>query len=171
MTDRIDPPAHADERTMLLAFLDYFRATLLVKADGLTDEQGRTASVPPSILTITGLLRHMADVERHWFQRRFAVTDAASLYWTDEDPDGDLRVDGIALADAIAAWQREVDESRAITTTASLDDVCAVASERDGQLEWRASMRWILIHMIEEYARHAGHADLIRERIDGATGD
>jgi uncharacterized damage-inducible protein DinB len=171
MIERIDPQPQSDERTMLVEFLEWYRATLLVKAAGLTDEQARTASVAPSILSITGLVRHMAAVERIWFQIRFRGDDVPHLYWTDADRDGDLRVDDVALADALTVWEREVALSRDVLAGAHLDDVMRAPVLIDGEPEWRASMRWILIHMIEEYARHAGHLDFLRERIDGITGD
>jgi uncharacterized damage-inducible protein DinB len=171
MIERIDPEPQSDERTMLVEFLEFYRATLLVKAAGLNDEQARTASVEPSILSITGLVRHMAAVERIWFQIRFRGDDIPRLYWPDGDPDGDMRVAGVTLADALTVWEREVALSREVLADADLDDIMAVPVLIEGEPEWRASMRWILIHMIEEYARHAGHLDFLRERIDGVTGD
>jgi uncharacterized damage-inducible protein DinB len=171
MIERIDPEPQSDERTMLVEFLEWYRATLLVKAAGLTDEQARTASVEPSILSITGLVRHMAAVERIWFQIRFRGDDVPRLYWTDDDPDGDMRVDEVTLSDALTVWEREVALSREVLDGAQLEDVMRTPVLIDGEPEWRASMRWILIHMIEEYARHAGHLDFLRERIDGITGD
>jgi uncharacterized damage-inducible protein DinB len=171
MIERVDPEPQSDERTMLVEFLEWYRATLLVKSAGLTDEQARTASVPPSILSITGLVRHMAAVERIWFQIRFRGDDIQRLYWTDEDPDGDLRVDQVTLADALTVWEREVALSREVLAVAHLDEIARAPRVIDGQLLPGVSMRWILIHMIEEYARHAGHLDFLRERIDGITGD
>ena len=171
--ERIEPPDSADERTMLTAFLDYYRATLLLKAEGLTDAQARAATVEPSDLSIMGLIRHMAEVERSWFRRWFLEEDAPPLYYGDHDRDGDLHPGSDdTLAEAIAAYTAEIDRAREITAAAnSLDERSAHTStepERDG---FRPDLRWILVHMIEETARHCGHADLIRERIDGATGD
>jgi uncharacterized damage-inducible protein DinB len=175
MTDnRIDPPAQADEAEMLVAFLDWYRATLFRKAEGLTDEQARTASVPPSDLNIMGLVRHMAEVERNWFQRWFVKTDAPSIYCADDDPDEDRDMHPAAddaLADAVAVLQREIEVSRRITAGASPDALAAHVGESVNWAGFNPSMRWILVHMIEEYARHCGHADLLRECLDGVVGD
>jgi hypothetical protein len=174
MTDRIDPPAQADESQMLSAFLEYYRGTLLFKAEGLTDEQARTPSVPPSDLNIMGLIRHMTEVERNWFQRWFIKADAPGLYYSDDDPDEDRDMHpgpDDTLADAIAVFQREVDISRRISADATPDAPAAHIGESEHWAGFNPSLRWILIHMIEEYARHCGHADLIRQRIDGAVGD
>jgi hypothetical protein len=174
MTDRIDPPAQADEAAMLGAFLDYYRATLLIKAHGLSDEQARTAAVPPSDLNIMGLVRHMSEVERNWFQRWFIKADAPSIYCADDDPDEDHDMHPGAddtLADAVAVFQREVDRSRQIAAGATPDTPAAHIGESVHWAGFNPSMRWILIHMTEEYARHCGHADLLRERIDGVVGD
>jgi hypothetical protein len=165
---RIDPPWIADEMPMLQAWLDYHRATLLAKCAGLTDEQLATASVPPSPLTLLGLVRHMCDVERSWFRRGMAGEDLPPIYYSDADPDGDLLGVVPAQADnAFATYQEEVAAARAVAASfATLD---AIASrQRHGN---DVSLRWIMCHMIEEYARHNGHADLIREAIDGATGE
>jgi Protein of unknown function (DUF664) len=174
MTDRVDPPGQADEAEMLVAFLDYYRATLLFKADGLTDEQARTASVPPSDLNIMGLIRHMTEVERNWFQRWMIKADAPGIYGDDDDPDEDRDMHpgpDDTLADAIAVFQREVDTSRQITAGVAPETPAAHVGESVNWAGFHPNLRWILIHMIEEYARHCGHADLLRERIDGAVGD
>ena len=174
MTERIDPPAKADETEMLVAFLDYYRATLLLKADGLTDEQARTASVPPSDLNIMGLGRHMAEVERNWFQRWLVKADAPGIYGTDDDPDEDRDMHpgpDDTLADAIAVFNREVETSRRLTADATPDTPAAHVGESVHWAGFNPTLRWILIHMIEEYARHCGHADLLRQRIDGTVGD
>ncbi|MGD9701454.1 MAG: DinB family protein [Acidimicrobiia bacterium] len=173
MIERTEPPDAADERTMLTSFLDYYRATLLLKADGLSDEQARTPSVDPSDLSIMGLIRHMSEVERSWFQRWFREADAPPLYYGDHDEDGDLHPGPEdSLADAIAVFEREVELSRSITAAApSLDDLAIHVSTDPGHEGFHPNLRWILVHMIEEYARHAGHADLLRERLDGVTGD
>ena len=174
MTNRIDPPAHADESEMLVAFLDWYRATLLLKAEGLSDEQARTAAVPPSDLNIMGLIRHMSEVERNWFQRWFIKADAPSIYCADDDPDEDRDMHPgptDTLVDAIAVFNREVGLSRQITADASPEDLAAHVGESVNWAGFNPSLRWILIHMIEEYARHCGHADLLRECIDGVVGD
>jgi uncharacterized damage-inducible protein DinB len=173
MTERPEPPPQPDERTALESFLDYFRATLRWKADGLTDEQARTASVPPSIMNIAGLLRHMAEVERHWFQMYLRGDAENRLFWDGGQGDPDFEVpDDVTLAECLAVYDREVAMSREIATGYALDDLAALNDlDRGFGVDWQPNLRWIMVHMIEEYARHAGHADLIRERIDGVTGD
>lgn len=170
--DRRHEPYVADERTMLEGWLDYHRDTLLHKCAGLTAEQLRTASVEPSGLTLLGLVRHMADVERWWFRIRAAGEDIPGLYDDQDDPDADLNA--IADADpeqAFATYLAEVAAARQAAAALSLDQTFR-RPRRDGTAETRTmSVRWVYMHMIEEYARHNGHADLIRERIDGATGD
>ncbi|MEQ1872158.1 MAG: DinB family protein [Ilumatobacteraceae bacterium] len=172
MTTRIEPPAQADEKAMLVAFLDYYRASLILKSEGLTDEQARRWAVPPSDLNITGLIRHMSEVERHWFQRWFVANGAESLYDSDDDDDRDIHAGpDDTLADAIAAWEKEVATAREITATSAPDDVSKRVVTDPARAGFQPNMRWILIHMIEEYARHCGHADLVRECIDGVKGD
>ena len=172
MTERPEPPPQPDERTALESFLDYFRATLRWKADGLTDEQARAATVEPSIMSIAGLLRHMAEVERHWFQMYLRGDAMDRLFWH-IGPDTDFEVPAtVTLAESLALYDREVAMSREIAAAYALDDLAALNDlDRGIDFDWRPNLRWIMVHMIEEYARHAGHADLIRERIDGVTGD
>ncbi|MGY1703914.1 DinB family protein [Geodermatophilus sp. SYSU D00697] len=166
-TERAMPPLEADERTTLDGWLDFYRATLAGKCDGLTDEQLATASVPPSPLTLLGLLQHMAEVERNWFRRVLAGEQVPAIHDPDTDPsghDGGFDVaDGASLATARASWAAEVDRARENCAARELDETSPFMG---GQV----TLRWIYSHMIAEYARHAGHADLIRERIDGATG-
>jgi uncharacterized damage-inducible protein DinB len=154
---------------MLEAWLDYHRATLALKCDGLAAEQLRQRAVPPSSLSLLGLVRHMAEVERGWFRRTLAGEEAPLLYCSDSDPDGDFdHVDKADPEEASATWQAECDRAREIVAgVSSLDDV-GKRRLRDGS---EVSLRWILVHMIEEYARHNGHADFLRERIDGTVGD
>jgi hypothetical protein len=162
-----DEVAAADEREMLVRFLDYQRAVLARKADGITDEQARIAACPPSNLTMLGLVRHLAEVERGWAHESFLGVDLEPLYVTPDRPSGDWVAPADAtLADALATWWAEVDAADRVYTGASLDDVSVRGWE-----EYRYSVRWILIHLVEEYARHCGQADLIREAIDGAVGD
>jgi Protein of unknown function (DUF664) len=165
--ERTDPPFEADERATLTAFLDFQRSTLEWKCSGLTDAQLRERTVPPSSLSLLGLVRHMSDVERSWFRRTLAAEDAPPRYWTDTDPDGDFdNVDTADVAESFAIWRAECARSREIVVgTPSLD---VTGTQRKGN---KVSLRWILAHMIEEYARHNGHADFLRERIDGATGE
>ncbi|MCC2276148.1 DinB family protein [Streptomyces morookaense] len=167
--ERTYPPYIADERSSLESWLDFHRATLAAKCAGLDDGQLREASVPPSMMTLLGLVRHMADVERAWFRRVFAGdTTAEPLFYTDEDPDADFRVSEKDTWDeADAAWQAEIAAAREVVRGHSLDDVSTGRRHRDGA---QVDLRWIYVHMIEEYARHNGHADFLRERIDGATG-
>ncbi|MFE6973147.1 DinB family protein [Streptomyces sp. NPDC057682] len=156
-----------DERRMLRDFLGDQRRTLELKCSGL---DGRLAlrSVEPSTLSLLGLLRHLADVERRWFRRVLAGEDAPPRHTTEQDPDGDFDVRDAgpgAVAEAWRDWRAEV---------AFADRFAEKAPDLDvrGHDSWRGtvSLRWVLIHMIEEYARHNGHADLLRERIDGARG-
>jgi hypothetical protein len=165
-TERIFPPPTAPEREMLLAFLAFQRATFRMKCEDLTAEQLRMRAVPPSTMSLLGLVRHLSEVERNWLRRGIAGEDAPSIYYSEESPDGDFDDIGDAAPDdAFATWQRECDAADAIIAAHSLDDV-DLRPEEEGD-----SLRWILVHLIEEYARHNGHADLLRERIDGATGE
>jgi hypothetical protein len=165
--ERHDPPFLAEEREMLDSWLDFHRATLLLKCQGLGEEQLKTRSVPPSSLTLLGLVRHMLEVEQSWFLRVLRGEDAPPRYYSDDNPDGDF--DDVDTADAaadIAAYHEMTDRCRAAARGLELDTV-GVGLRRGRQV----GLRWIYVHMIEEYARHNGHADLLRERIDGATGD
>ncbi|MEY2478374.1 MAG: hypothetical protein QOG87_3689 [Actinomycetota bacterium] len=167
--ERIDPGSTVDERAMLRGFLDYHRQTLLWKCDGLSAEQLRLRSVPPSSMSLLGLVRHLADVERSWFRRTLAGEDAPPIFYSRPDNlDGDFDdVDDASVDDAFARWNTEVEASRRIEASfASLDDTV-----HDARHDADLSVRWVLIHMVEEYSRHNGHADLLREQIDGATGE
>ncbi|WP_309059505.1 DinB family protein [Streptomyces sp.] len=168
-TERREPDRNADERTMLEGWLDYHRCTLARKCEGLTDEQVRTASVEPSVLSLMGLVRHMAEVERAWFRRVLVDDDADWIYCSEADPDGEFRLtDADTWQEAQATWQAEIDIARRNAAGFALGDLSRGRSGSGGE---PFSLRWIYTHMIEEYARHNGHADLIRERLDGATGD
>jgi uncharacterized damage-inducible protein DinB len=165
--ERVDPGLATDELTTLTEFLDWYRATVFIKVDGLTEAQARIPSTPPSGLNLLGIVRHMADVERSWFRRRFAGEMIDPIFYTPENPDGDMFPEATAtLADAVAALQAEIDIARRIASEATLPQQGLRLIEGHP-----VSMRWILVHMIEEYARHCGHMDLIREAIDGVTGD
>lgn len=163
--ERVYPPYVADERTMLTAWLDFHRATLAVKCDGLTDDQLREQAVPPSSLSLLGLVRHMAEVERNWFRTVLGGEEMPPIFSPDMDWEASFR--GVAAAEvpgAFSAWRAECEHARKLVAAApSLD----VAGDRGGK---RFSLPWVLVHMIEEYARHNGHADLLRERTDGVTG-
>ena len=176
--ERVEPPLEAGEREMLNSWLDFHRATLAWKCDGLTGEQLRQRAVPPSSLSLLGLVRHMAEVERGWFRRTLAGEHAPPIYFSPNDnPDGDFDdVDDADVAADFATWRTECEAARKAEAAATSLDVTAVEQSwawRRSSTETprRVSLRWILVHMVEEYARHNGHADLLRERIDGATGD
>jgi uncharacterized damage-inducible protein DinB len=163
--DRIDPPKAADERTSLLAYLDYQRATLLMKAAGLSDEQARFSPVA-SGTSMIGLVQHLMWAERWWFTGVVADLDDMEFPWNDEDPDGDWRLAGdLTLAAAVAAYESECERSRAVMASAGLD---TVTSTRRAQHGW--NVRAVVLHMIEETARHCGHADFLREMLDGSAG-
>ncbi len=166
--DRREPPLVNGERAALETWLDYQRETLLLKCSGLTAEQLRERSVQPSGLTLLGLVRHMTDVERWWFRIHGTNRDMPARYFTADNLNGDF--DDLDDPDApavLAAFWEEVGLSRAAVRDLSLDHV--VPSHGDHPERVR-DLRWIYVHMIEEYARHNGHADLLRERIDGVTG-
>jgi uncharacterized damage-inducible protein DinB len=166
--DRTEPPYTADERATLAGFLDFQRDTLEWKCTGLVAEQLRERAVPPSGLSLLGLVRHLAEVERWWFRRGVAGEKVGPMYYTDEEPDRDLDdVDDATAEDvegAVAAWRFEVRRAREISAATPLEQTF---TRRDQAF----SHRWVLVHMIEEYARHNGHADLLRERADGSTGE
>ena len=165
--ERPMPPLDADERTTLEGWLDFHRATLAGKCAGLDDAQARSASVPPSGLTMTGLVQHLAEVERSWFRRVFAGEDAPPIHDPAADPrgpDGGFELaDGATLGGALDTWRTEVAAARERCAGHPLTDTGRFLGQP-------VSLRWIYVHLIEEYARHNGHADLLRERIDGSTG-
>jgi uncharacterized damage-inducible protein DinB len=165
---RVDGPTLGDERATLVEFLRCQRATLELKCSGLDAADLARRSVEPSTLSLLGLVRHMAEVERIWFRQRMAGQDAPPHFYSKTDPDGDF--DGAApdpevVAEAWKVWRAEV---------AFTDRFVAEAPDLDvvGNDPWRGpvSLRKVLVHMVEEYARHNGHADLLRERIDGRVG-
>jgi uncharacterized damage-inducible protein DinB len=167
---RVDESYLGNERTMLEGWLDYHRQTLLLKCAGLTATQLKTATVEPSNLTLLGLVRHMAEVERAWYRRRFAGQQLDHIYCSDARPDADLDDVGTADPEAdFASLHREIELARQAAAGRELDETFLLR-RRDGGTE-EINLRWVYLHMIEEYARHNGHADLIRERIDGVTGD
>lgn len=162
---RVDPPFVADERTMLLSWLDYHRETLLWKCEDLTDEQLKTAATPPSNLTLLGLVRHMTEVERSWFRQVLDGQQVPEVYCTENQPDADFEnLDDTDVPTVFECLRTEIEDCKAVAVEyESLDHI---AHARDD-----ISLRWIFNHMIEEYARHNGHADLLREAIDGSTED
>nr|WP_202513237.1 DinB family protein [Streptomyces sp. SID3343] len=151
---------------MLRAYLDFHRATLALKCDDLSDDELRRQSMPPSTLSLLGLVRHMAEVERTWFRRVIDGEDIP-LVWSDE---GDFQVAYDARTstrkEAFDAWQTEVGHARRIEAAAESLDVTAV-NRKSGDV---VSLRLVMLHLIHEYARHNGHADLLREGIDGTVG-
>jgi len=155
------------ERETVLDYLDGYRKTLVMKCEGLTPEQLATASVPPSNLTLLGLVRHMAAVEQSWFRRVMGrELSLPRLYGKLEDRDADFtRVEPTqeCVDEAFASLAREIAHAEEWVAAHDFDDL---GQHPDGEIE----LREVLVHMIEEYARHCGHADLIRERIDGRTG-
>jgi hypothetical protein len=160
-----DEPFAGDERAMLDGFLDWHRASLLRKCAGLRGEQLVLRAMPPSRLSLLGLVRHVADVERTWFRRRFLGEELAALYWRPDRPDAAFEEIDPARAEAdVAALVGEWAACRKMVAGASLDATFAHA--RWGTM----SLRRVYLHLIREYALHGGHADLLRERIDGKTG-
>ena len=164
--ERVEPPLAADERVMLDSWLDYHRDTLALKCDGLGGDQLRERAVPPSNLSLLGLVRHMAEVERQWFTMVLGGEQVAFHYCTDDNPNAEFDdVDGADVAEAFETWRSECADARRRVAAAPSLDVTATGRGEE------FSLRWIMVHMIEEYARHNGHADLLRERIDGTVGD
>jgi len=162
---RVEPPFVLDERAMLEAWLEFHRTTLLLKCEGLDNLKRKDRPVPTSKLSLHGLVRHMAEVERNWFRRVLLRETEAPFIWRDpavEDRDLVPLDDADWEADR-AAWLTECDASRKAAAAHKLDDT----GLRHGK---PCSLRWIYVHMIEEYARHNGHADLIRELLDGNVG-
>ena len=167
---RHDPPTQGDERTLLLGFLDFHRATLRQKAGDLDAAQLATA-LPPSEMTLGGMVKHLALVEHSWLRERFAGQGLSEPWaWVDWDADPDWDWHSAAddtPAQIWALYDAMVADADAVIAGARLDDLSAQTS-RAGE---PFSLRWILLHLIEENARHNGHADLIRESIDGAVGE
>ena len=171
---RTDPPHDADEAGTLLAFLDFHRRTLLRKVDGL-DAEALRRPLPPSSMTLAGLVKHLAMVEDNWFTQFWLDEQVEPWSSADRDADRDWEWHSAAHdepAELLALWQAAVARSRrnvaAALGTGGLDQVSRRAHRGTGR---PTSLRWVLVHMIEEYARHNGHADLLREAVDGVTGE
>ena len=157
------------DREALEARLDYQRATLLVKCAGLTAEQLKRRAIPPSQLSLLGLVRHMTEVERWWFRIHAADTEMAFMYATQDSYQ--VAFTDVDSADAetdLARFRQEVAAARSAAGGKQLDEVVRSHGHHPERVR---NIRWIYVHMIEEYARHNGHADLLREVIDGATGE
>jgi uncharacterized damage-inducible protein DinB len=163
---RAEPPYDLAERPMLEAWLEFHRLTLLLKCEGLDDAARKSRPVATSLLSLHGLVRHMAEVELNWFQRVLTSAPGTPPIWYDPAIDDSelVPLDGADWVADLAAWQAQCEISRVEAAARTLDDT----GSRGGDA---VSLRWIYTHMIEEYARHNGHADLIRELIDGAVGD
>ena len=162
--NRPEPPYLGSEAETLAGFLDFHRATLLWKLEGLDDEQLRRPMVP-SGTSLLGMVKHLAYVERWWFQQVWAGLEP-TYPWTDEDPDADWRVEPTeTTAEILALYRGECDRSRELAAAAP--DLEQVAHHPRREM----NRRWILVHMIEETARHNGQADILREQLDGATGE
>jgi uncharacterized damage-inducible protein DinB len=171
---RPEPPVAADETATLLGFLDYQRATLAWKCSDL-DAAGLKATVGVSPMTLGGMLKHLAYVESYWFTRALRDADWPPPWDTVDwkaDPDWDWRsAAGDSPEQLFALWQEAVSRSRSVVTQALADGGLGQLAKRSWPDGRPPSLRWILCHMIEEYARHNGHADLIRESVDGLTGE
>jgi uncharacterized damage-inducible protein DinB len=166
---RAGGPRLGDERTTLMEYLRRQRLTLELKCADLDAEQLARRSVEPSTLSLLGLVRHMADVERGWFRRVMAGGGDPRLFSSPTDRDGDFNgaaADPEVVAEAFAAWREECAFTDRFVAEARSLDVTGLNDWDDSQI----SLREVLVHMIEEYARHNGHADLLRERIDGRIG-
>ena len=162
---RTEPPFILGEREMLEAWLDFHRVTLLLKCEGLDDTARKAFPIKTSKLSLHGLVRHMAEVERSWFTRTLLRKPEAPPIWYDPAIDDSelVPIDDADWEADLATWQQEIERSRATAAPHSLDDT----GLRRGS---EVSLRWIYVHMIEEYARHNGHADFLRELADGAVG-
>lgn len=158
-------PTEGGELSMLKAYLEHHRESIELKCSGVAPRRMSERSAPPSTMSLHGLIRHLAGVERWWFAINFAGMDLPMLYYSDDDPEQDFEaLEGDPL-EAIAVWRAEAQRSREIVDGAtSLDQVGVVA--RNGAY----TLRWLMLRMIGEYAQHAGHADFLREGIDGAIG-
>jgi uncharacterized damage-inducible protein DinB len=163
---RTGPPTFGTEREMLRAFLDYHRATLAMKCEGLTDEELRQRSMPPSTLTLLGLVRHLAEVERTWFRRVFEDHDAPMVWSDTTDFQAAYDASASTRQEAFAAWEAEVGHSRRIEGAAASLDLAGY------QPRWQeeVSLRMVMLHVLLEYGRHNGHADFLREGVDGTVG-
>jgi hypothetical protein len=164
--ERPHVPSTGDERAQLDAWLDFFRGTLLRKCDGLNAAQLKERPVETSRLSLLGIVRHMTFVEQVWFETTFAGHDPTDYYKTEGDRDADFNdLDSDSLEVVMDLYLHATKTSRELSATHELDEL-ATTPRRGRDVD----LRWIYVHMIEEYARHCGHADLIREMIDGTTG-
>lgn len=164
---RADPPLEGDERTMLVGWLDFHRERLAMKTEGLTAEQLATRPLASSAISLLGLVRHLTEIERTYFRRVYAGEDVPALPFGEdpfgETPGSDVDVTAAGLTEAtLGAWRSEVDEARRIIANVrSLDE----------RGESGLPLRFWLVKTLNEYARHNGHADIVRELIDGTVGE
>lgn len=158
-------PYVGDERDLLVGFLDFYRSTVEIKCLGVAKKRLAERTMPPSTLTLHGLIRHLTCAEQWWFHYQFAGEDTPLIYYSDEDPDQDFEDLSGDFDEALAKWRAMCEHSREIVARSSLDDTGIVERTQEP-----VSLRRIMLHMIAEYARHGGHADLLREAIDGAVG-
>lgn len=165
-TERIGPPLQAGERETLRAFLDFHRATLAMKCEGLSDEDLKRRSMPPSTLTLLSLVRHMAEVERTWFRKVINGEDIPLVWSAENDYQVAYDAGTSSRSEAFQAWQAEVEHARRIEREAESLDVTGYQPRWDSEV----SLRLVMHHLCHEYARHNGHADFLREGIDGVTG-
>jgi uncharacterized damage-inducible protein DinB len=153
------------EREIIWVMLDFYRDTLLAKCQGLDEEQLKRRSVPPSTLTLLGLVRHMTENERYWFEECLLGRDLPPMYATDDSHDGEFNdLDSTSAEEVVKRFLAVRDSSRRIVAVHSLDEVAPRSDFGP------VSLRFIGMHLVDEYARHCGHADLLRQAIDGAVG-
>jgi uncharacterized damage-inducible protein DinB len=165
--ERVRPPFVADERTQLIGWYDLQRAVVHAKCEGLSDEDAHRALLPSSpLMTVAGVVSHLRWVEHRWFEVLFLGGDKVGPRYEDDRDDAEFLVDDVPLAELLAAYRQQCERSNEIFAAHSLDDV---GRHPDGGSA-KASLRWMIIHMVEETARHAGQLDVIRELIDGQTG-
>ncbi len=165
LAGRPDPPYDADERTTLGAYLDFQRATVAWKLDGVSDVDAGRSLVPSPVTTLGGVVKHLIDTERYWFQQVLAGRTDVTYAYTEDDLDGDWRLGPEdTVASLLSRYADECAQSRAALAGLSLGALVPRGSAQ-------VSVRWVVMHMLEETARHAGHADLLRELIDGTTGE
>lgn len=161
---RTDPPMTGDERAQIMGFLHFFRETIRWKATGLSEQDAHRPVLPSPLMTAAGLVSHLRWVEAYWFR---VVLDGRpdEAPYTDEDPDAEFKVDDRPLAELLDEYDAECSRSDAIAAARQLDDDVPFRKTR------RVNLRWVLLHMVEETGRHAGHLDVIRELLDGLTGE
>ncbi|HYJ76267.1 MAG TPA: DinB family protein [Kineosporiaceae bacterium] len=164
---RTRPPFVADERTQLVGWLDLQRAVVRFKCEGLSEEDAHRAVLPASpLMTVAGLVSHLRWTEHCWFEVAFSGRGAAENPQFGDVEDADFAVDGVPLAQLLDDYERQCEQSNAVVAAASLDDTGLNRDFASGS----ASLRWMLLHMLEETARHLGHLDAMRELLDRTTG-